>query len=120
MARAVAVTQEMTRLAANVLAKTKSYFVSRSTEAAATDNETPRSSGHGGDDMQESATAAVAPERGIGEDGSARHGQEDELLRFPHFDVMLSPPDHHYLDNMLGQVRDLLTIPTGSLFSQSS
>lgn len=114
MARAVAVTQAMARLVGNVVAKTKRYLFSGST--ATENNETPRSGGHGGDDMQESATA-VAPERGVGENGCARQGHtganavasDDDLFHFPHFDVMLSTPDHHYLDNR-EQVRDLLTI----------
>jgi hypothetical protein len=98
----------VTQLAGNVLAETKRFFVSGSTVAATDENnETPRSSGG---DMQEFArqgnkTEAVA-------DAIA----SDELLsRFRHFDLVLSPPDHHYLDSV-EQVRDLLTTSSSVLF----
>jgi hypothetical protein len=85
-------THAMIRLVSNVLGRSKRSIP----EVEAT--ETPVSSGNGGED-------ATAPGSSIGEEADAIGG--DELFCFPHFDVVQSPPDHHYLDNM-EQVRHLL------------
>jgi hypothetical protein len=85
-------THAMIRLVSNVLARSK-----RSIPAVEA-TETPVSSGNAGED-------ATAPGSSIGEEADAIGG--DELFCFPHFDVVQSPPDHHYLDNM-EQVRHLL------------
>jgi hypothetical protein len=57
---------------------------------------TPVSSGNGED--------ATAPGSNNGGDGQGKTEADaiggDELFCFPHFDVVQSPPDHHYLDNM--------------------
>lgn len=115
----------MIRLADNVLANSKRYIRSAS-RAAATENteETPAPSGNGAGNMEE-VDATMAPESEIGRDDSARQGKTEadgsgsnESFRFPHFDVVLCPPDHQYLDNKEQQVRNSLI--TGSSLSLAS
>ncbi|GJN35588.1 hypothetical protein PR202_gb24379 [Eleusine coracana subsp. coracana] len=81
-----AVARAISRLAGNVLAKSKRYLVVNGPAVPATE-ETPE----GGD--------ASASRQGKAE-ADAIGADDDELLGFPHFDVVQSPPDHHYLDNM--------------------
>lgn len=104
------VTYTVIRLVSNVLAKGKRYIVSG--PAVEVENtETPVSRGNGVGHTEAGAAT------GIEEDGSAQQGKTeayaiggDELFGFPHFDVVQSPPDHHYLDNK--EVRNSLTTNT--------
>ncbi|XP_062202084.1 probable ubiquitin-conjugating enzyme E2 23 [Phragmites australis] len=108
-----AVAQAMIRLYGEVLAQGKRYLVngsaalaSRLGRATTVNIETPAPVSGGGDDKE--AAAAVASASDNGGDGSAGQGKAeadatgggDDSFRFLHFEVVQSPPDHHYLNNL--------------------
>lgn len=91
------VIRAVVQIANGVLAHCKRYMGS---EAAAVE---PRSAApfmDGGDKVG-GARASASGESGHDNGGSHRQGKEgfDDLFRFKQFDVVQSPPDHHYLDN---------------------
>ncbi|CAN6356594.1 unnamed protein product [Urochloa humidicola] len=107
------VTQPVIRLAGKVLAQCRRYLrlngsevvEGSSSELAATENTMP--AGDDGDAKETSTAAAHYHGGGGGSDGSTMEGKAEadatsdyKPFRFPQFDVVHSPLDHHYLDNM--------------------
>ncbi|KAL6897750.1 hypothetical protein ACP4OV_006709 [Aristida adscensionis] len=117
--RVGAVVQALARLAGGVLAAGKRFLVGVSSSATATmaqATETNNVEGSSNDDGHDETTVGATPAAVCGEgggvDGGGSTGREekpaaadgaggddDDSDHFPQFDVVQSPPDHHFLDD---------------------
>ncbi|XP_039841194.1 probable ubiquitin-conjugating enzyme E2 23 [Panicum virgatum] len=93
--------QRVIQIASGVLARCRKHIVRE--PAALAQRSASCTDGNGDEDGGGGAAAAAAAASASGNgggdgDGSARQGVDDSF-RFQQFDVMQSPPDHHYLDS---------------------
>ncbi|CAN6338657.1 unnamed protein product [Urochloa humidicola] len=107
------VTQAVIRLAGKLLAQGRRYLLngSEAVEGSSSELAAAENTMHGGDGHAKEASTTVTLYHGGGggDDGStieekteveADATSDDKSFHFPQFDVVQSPRDHHYLDNM--------------------